>query len=211
MASGGTPPYTYYWSNGETTEAITGLLAGSYSLTVTDANFCTIEGTWTVNQPDDLMVSGTVVDVLCNGGSDGSITLSVSGGTLPYAFLWNDGNTDQDRTGLTAGLYNVTVTDANSCEEFAEFTVEEPDALGVTAVVEDALCHTSCDGTITISVTGGIAPYTYLWDSGQTTESIDNLCAGIYTVTITDFNGCTLSDFWVINAPEELTDRKSVV
>jgi hypothetical protein len=117
--TGGTAPYTYSWTNGATTEDLTGLGAGSYTGTITDANGCTaIGGPITINEPaDTIAISAVVTDVTNAGGSDGAIDITVSGGTSPYTYSWSNGSTSGDLTGLTAGTYDITVTDANGCTE----------------------------------------------------------------------------------------------
>ena len=193
--SGGTPDYTYLWSNGETTQDISGLAAGFYSVTVTDANGCTdtidnIE----ITEPDELMAElDDTTNVSCNGDSDGAIDISVSGGTPDYTYLWSNGETTQDISGLAAGFYSVTVTDANGCTDTIDnIEITEPDEL--MAEVDDitnATCNGELDGAIDISVSGGTPDYTYLWSNGATTQDLTGVAAGLYSVTVTDANGCT--------------------
>ncbi|WP_216650076.1 SdrD B-like domain-containing protein [Lewinella sp. W8] len=191
---GGTAGYTYAWSNGATTQNLSGLAAGTYTVVVTDANGCTTTESFTIDQPEQLVVTGTTVDVECNGDATGSIDITVSGGTTEYTIDWTDiaGNDNaEDRSGLVAGTYTVVVTDANGCTTTASFTIEE--ASDLLASVEDfALdCFGDNDGSLTAVASGGTAPYTYLWSTGATSITIDNLVAGSYSVTITDANGCT--------------------
>ena len=131
------------------------------------------------------------MDALCNGSSDGSATVSSAGGTAPYTYLWDDGQTTAMAGALSAGSYTVTVTDANGCTETQNVTVLEPTVLSSTVSSMNALCNGSSDGSATVSSAGGTAPYTYLWDDGQTTAMAGSLAAGNYTVTVTDANGCT--------------------
>ncbi|MBE1615962.1 SprB repeat-containing protein, partial [Flavobacterium sp. SaA2.13] len=113
--TGGTAPYTYVWNTTATTQDLTGLPAGTYEVTVTDANGCTATASVTVTQPTVLSASGTATNVSCNAGSNGAVDLTVTGGTAPYTYVWNNAATTQDLTGLTASTYDVTVTDANGC------------------------------------------------------------------------------------------------
>jgi hypothetical protein len=203
-ADGGTPGYTYLWSNGQTTDVATGLAAGNYTVTVTDSKMCWTARTFTVTEPDVLMVTGNTTNALCNGGPGGTVDITVNGGTAPYGFLWSTGATTEDIGNLVAGVYYVTVTDAQNCVDMEMFTVGQPDQLVVTGVPTDALCKDGCDGSIDITVAGGTAPYTYYWSNMATTEDISGLCEGAYSVVITDANQCTTTGMWTIGAPDAL-------
>jgi hypothetical protein len=193
-ASGGGGGYTYLWSNGGTTSAITGLLAGAYTATVTDANSCkSIKGA-TVTQPSNVGGSTVVTNIACFGGSTGSINLTPSGGTPGYTFNWlPSGPTTEDRTGLTAGTYTVQITDANGCAKNVNITVTQPSSnLSGTTGVTNVSCFGGSNGSINLTPAGGTSPYTFNWlPSGPTTEDRTGLTAGTYTVQITDVNGCT--------------------
>ncbi len=202
--SGGTFPFAYSWSNGETTEDISSLIAGSYTVTVTDNNGCTALQTVTITEPTELILVGTKTDVTCNGLDNGTIDLTISGGTTPYTYAWSDGSTDQDRISLAPGSYNVTVTDANGCQVLAGYTIDEPDVLGLTYVSQDISCFGAADGDIDVAITGGTAPYTYLWSDGITAEDRSNLGPGSYTLTITDAQSCQISQAVVIDEPAVL-------
>jgi len=202
--SGGTTAYGYTWSNGETTEDIGGLTAGCYTVTVVDANNCSITGTWCVTEPDALTLTGTAYPVLCNGGSTGSIDITVTGGTLPYGYSWSNGETSEDIGGLTAGFYTVTVTDANGCPISSTYQVTEPSALSLTGTAYPAICNGGNTGSIDISVSGGTTPYGYIWSNGETTEDISGLLAGDYTVVVTDANGCPISMTFTVSEPSAL-------
>jgi hypothetical protein len=113
---GGQGPYTYLWSNGQTTQTVNGLIAGTYTVVVTDNLGCTVSGSATITQPAaPILLQETHVNVLCFGNNTGSIDVTVSGGTLPYTYLWSNGATTQDLSNLIAGTYSITVTDANGC------------------------------------------------------------------------------------------------
>ncbi|WP_173021577.1 SdrD B-like domain-containing protein [Lewinella sp. W8] len=204
LASGGTPVYTYAWNTGATTRTITDLTAGTYVVTVTDANDCEIVASFTVNEPTAIMVSGTVTDNDCFGEDEGAIDLTVAGGTGGYAFQWSNGATTEDITGLTAGTYDVTVTDVNDCEATASFTVEEADEIDLSVVPTNVLCFGGNDGSIDLTVMGGLAPYTYLWTTGATTEDLSGLTAGTYTVVVTDAGACQASISVSIQQPSAL-------
>ncbi|MBL0052114.1 MAG: SprB repeat-containing protein [Bacteroidetes bacterium] len=201
-ATGGTPAYTYLWNDGDTNEDRSGLTAGTYTVTVTDANGCTEEATFTINEPGcNEVVSGLVIDVLCNGGTDASIDVTVTGNNGTVTYLWNDGDTNEDRTGLAAGTYTVTATDAAGCIETATFTVTEPALLGMSGTPTDVTTNGGNNGSIDVTATGGTPAYTYLWNDGDTNEDRSGLTAGTYTVTVTDANGCTEEDTFTINEP----------
>jgi hypothetical protein len=194
--AGGTGPYTFNWlPSGPTTEDRTGLIAGTYSVQITDANGCTGTVNATVTQPAS-NVSGTTVvtNIACFGGSNGAINLTPSGGTPGYTFNWlPSGPTTEDRTGLTAGTYTVQITDANGCAKNVNITVTQPSSnLSGTTVVTNVSCFGGSNGAINLTPTGGTPGYTFNWlPSGPTTEDRTGLTVGTYSVQITDANGCT--------------------
>ncbi|AEE18103.1 conserved repeat domain protein [Dokdonia sp. 4H-3-7-5] len=199
---GGTPPYTYVWSNGATTQDISNLEAGSYTVTVIDANNCEAESTFSVEQPTAaLSITDTITNVLCNGDDSGAVQLTVSGGTAPYTYEWSDGSTTANLEDVTAGSYSVVVRDANDCEIQESFTITEPDSpLSINLTRENATTAQNCaDGTAIAAVTGGTAPYTYLWSNGATVATISNLADGTYSVTVKDANGCEITQSVVVD------------
>ncbi|MEM6397631.1 MAG: SdrD B-like domain-containing protein, partial [Bacteroidota bacterium] len=203
--TGGTAPYTFLWSNGAMTEDLMNIPAGSYTGTVTDANGCMISATVTITEPPALDVSADVTNVDCNGDATGAIDLTVTGGTAPYTFLWSNGAMTEDLMNIPAGSYTGTVTDSNGCTISATVTVTEPPALGVSADVTNVDCNGDATGAIDITVTGGTAPYTFLWSNGAMTEDLMNIPAGSYTGTVTDANGCTISAILTVTEPSDLT------
>jgi gliding motility-associated-like protein len=168
------------------------MAAGAYTVTVTDANGCTAQTSVTITQPQaGLALSTTQVNVLCFGNSTGSVNLTVTGGTAPYTYAWSNNTTLQDPTGLAAGAYTVTVTDANGCTATTTVTITEPaTAVSVTTQSQNILCLNGT-GSVNSTPTGGVAPYTYSWTNNALTQNITNLQAGSYTVTVQDANGCT--------------------
>ena len=198
--SGGQAPYTYLWSNNTTTEDITGVTAGTYTVTVTDANDCTISDDFTINQPAEELTSTiiSVTDVLCFGESTGAIDLNVTGGTEPYTYSWDNGATSQDLSNVSAGDYNVTITDANGCTTTNQASINQPNgALGLSVTnIEQIECFGDNNGSITVEANGGTSPYTYSLDGGVTNQNspmFENLGPGTYTVTVTDANDCTFA------------------
>ncbi len=202
--TGGTAGYTYAWSNGSTAQDISSLTAGTYTVNVTDAKGCTATSSVTITQPAAITLSTSKVDVSCNGGTDGSINLSVAGGTAPYTYLWNNAATSEDLSSLAAGSYNVTVTDAVGCTATAPVTITQPAVLALSTSKVDVSCNGGTDGSINLTVAGGTAPFTYAWNNGATTEDISSLPAGNYNVTVTDAKGCTDNAPVTITAPPAL-------
>lgn len=203
--TGGTAPYTYAWSSGGTADLEQGLAPGTYTVTVTDDLGCTMTATYTITGPTELLGSGVVTNVTCNGSNNGAINLTVSGGTMPYTFLWSNNATTEDISGLAAATYDVTVTDANGCAYLDTFTVTEPDSLLTTTAGIDANCNGASTGSASVTVTGGTGPYTYFWSNFRFTQNIYGLEADEYFVIVTDANGCQIVDSVTIGEPTLLT------
>lgn len=202
--TGGTEPYSYLWSNGATTEDLSELSGGYYSVTVTDAAGNTTTCDVTIYEPPllECYIDGT--DLLCNGDESGAADLTVTGGTEPYSYLWSNGAETEDLSGLSAGVYSVTVTDANRCSTSCEVTIEEPPLLECEIInTQNASCNSCADGSATVAPIGGTPDYTYLWSNGQTTATAINLLPGSYSVTITDANGCSSTCYVNIEYEEQ--------
>jgi len=202
--NGGIPPYSYLWNNGSTDKDATGLSAGSFSVTITDSKGCTTDVSAIVNEPLVLSASATSVNVSCNGGSNGSVSLSVNGGTPPYSYLWNNGSTNKDLTSLVAGNYSVTISDSKGCQASATAMIREPSALSISTAVSDVSCYGGTDGSINLTVNGGTLPYAYLWNTGNSAEDLNGLAANTFAVTVTDGNGCVASTSAAVTEPDEL-------
>lgn len=199
--TGGTPNYSFVWSNGATTEDISNVSIGIYGVEITDANGCMLTISDTVSQPNPLQLATTQIDVKCNSAATGQINLTVTGGTGPYSYNWNNGSTSEDISDLSAGTYTVTVTDKNGCQANTQAVIVHPSALGSSIAKTNVNCFDQNNGSLDLTVTGGTAPYSYAWDSGQTSQDLLNLTAGAYRVAITDKNGCTLVDTATITQP----------
>ena len=204
-ASGGNGPFSYLWNDGATTANRTSLIAGNYSLTITDNNTCTHQKNFTISQPTAINITSTVTNVACNGGNNSTITLVPVGGTSPYTFNWGDGVTTQNRTNLTAGNYNVTITDLNSCTFGTSATVTQPAAIALNITKTDLVCFNSNNGAVSVNVTGGTNPYTYNWSNGAATPSLISLAANTYNITATDANLCTASAVTIVTQPTQLS------
>lgn len=189
-SSGGTPPYTYSWSPaGGNADTAKSLCAGTYYVTVKDAATSTIIDTVTITEPVAVTATTSSTPATC-GSSTGTATATVSGGTGSYTYAWNpSGQTTPTATGLAAGTYTVTITDLNTCTIIKTVSVGSSNAL-TTSITNTATACTINNGTATVTPLNGTAPYTYLWNNGQTTPTATGLGTGTYTVTTTDANGC---------------------
>jgi gliding motility-associated-like protein len=219
--SGGNNVYTYNWSNGFTGQDPTGLGAGTYDVTVTSCNGAeTATASYTITQPNSgINITGVTTPISCFGEVTGAIDLTVTGGTINLpscnlTYAWSNGLAPiPDQTGLSAGTYVVTVTDCNSCQETASFTiVGPPSELSPSAVPTDATCAGACDGRIVASATGGIGPYEYMLNSGPfgNNSTFENLCAGSYLLKVRDALGCVRSVSIVVDQPSTLTATATV-
>ncbi|MGV3638475.1 MAG: SprB repeat-containing protein, partial [Flavobacteriales bacterium] len=208
--SGGTPGYTFLWSPpppaGQGTSTASGLCPGDWSVTITDLAGCDSTLTYTVGAPPPLVAQLSTVDASCAGICDGEASVTVSGGTSGYTFLWTpsppSGQGSPAASGLCAGPYTLLVSDANGCDTTIAFVIEEPLPLTATQSQTNLTCGATCDGTAAVVVSGGTTDYTYLWTpapaGGQGTPNATGLCAGNVSVLITDANGCTLTVPFVI-------------
>jgi trimeric autotransporter adhesin len=202
--TGGTAPFTYAWSNAATSQDLSGIAAGVYSVTVTDSWGWTSVSSFTVTEPAVLSAgSFTVTNVTCNGGTDGSIAVTVTGGTPSYNYFW----TPSAPTNVGAGTYSLQVTDAMGCMTTFSATISQPAALSGSTQVNDAACFGSANGNATVNMSVGVSPYTYQWDvntGSQTAQMATSLAAGSYSVLVTDNDGCTITFSVTVNQPSAL-------
>jgi gliding motility-associated-like protein len=209
IPAGGSTPYTYSWSSGCTTAGCNNVCAGAYSITITDANGCTITGSTTVTQPTPLVLSMTSTGTHCNL-ADGADSVSVSGGTAPYTYAWSPGpgSTTQGYPNLATGNYLVIIHDAKNCVAKDSNAVSNSLPAVVASVVSTTpiTCFRGSNGGATVAAAGGTAPYQYSWSPGAVlTASLSNQTAGIYTCTVTDVNGCSGSVLATITQPQVVT------
>lgn len=201
--AGGTPSFTFNWSNGQSGPIAVNLIADTYTVTVTDANNCTETATEILTDPAALTLAVTVADLACADVCDGQATANPGGGTMPYTYDWDAQGTNQTISGQCAGTYSVTVSDANGCSVVQDpVTISAPAAIDPGAVVTDETCFGDCDGSIVLNATGGTGTLDYDWNTGSSATSISGLCPGTYTVTITDDNLCdTIETYTVAGNP----------
>lgn len=189
-ATGGTAPYEYEWSTGATTATASGLSAGTYGVTITDADMATASTSVEISEPALLQASVSGTPVECNGDNSGSATVSAEGGVTPYRYRWSTGRTTRTINDIPDGTYTVTVTDFNNCTTTASVQITEPDALFIDISGTDETGPMANDGTASVIAGGGTGPYDYSWSNGATTSNINGLSAGTYIVTVTDANQC---------------------
>ncbi len=211
IVSGGTPGYSYNWSNGANTDDISLLFPGIYTVDIIDANGCMITDTAVINPGTNPTLNVTVQNVSCFGANDGMIITSATSGIAPYQFSFDGGNTFVPQ-GTPFGpsgqaSYFVTVVDSDGCTDSDSIFVNEPDELLITSITaQHVLCYDSADGEITVNVTGGTTPYSYLWNNGQTTNPSTNLIPSTYFVTVTDSMGCAKTSSNVsVTQPDSLS------
>ncbi|MBK8808062.1 MAG: OmpA family protein [Bacteroidales bacterium] len=203
---GGKAPYAFSWSNGAITQDILTLVAGSYTVNVKDANACTNSISKNINQPKPLVASiADVKDIACSGDSTGAVSIDVTGGTTPYSFKWSNGRTTEDIDGLKIGDYSVEVKDANGCTQTLKASIKQPPLLVSKLVaVKDVICNGEKEGSIDISVSGGVTPYLYTWSNGIKEQDLSLIKAGKYSVKIQDANGCIRNINAEVKEPEML-------
>ncbi len=205
MLENATEPFTFLWSNDSTTQTISGLVPGTYTVTATDANGCEVAASITITEPASLNVNATSTGLTLPNADDGTATAAPTGGTSPYSFEWSNGETDAAIAGLAPGDYTVVVTDENGCTESQTVTVEGFDCgVSVNLDAENVNCFGANDGQATALPSGGIPPFVYEWSNGGTTATIGNLPAGTYEVMVTDSTNCPATGQITITEPAEL-------
>lgn len=205
--TGGTPGYTFVWSNGNTAEDnTTNVTAGVYNVTVTDANNCVGTAGATVGQPLELFLNiAQFSNPACFGDTTGAIDITANGGVPPYSYIWSNGATTEDVVNLAGGVtYTATVTDANGCQKVISQALTQPTPITSSVVGTNVNCNGASNGAADLTVSGGTAPYQFQWSTFEGTEDITNLSGGLYFVYITDFNGCVHRDSVLIAEPQPL-------
>ncbi len=205
FVTGGTPDYSYKWSNREEKDKINKLRAGPYSITVIDKNNCKNERIIYVNQPARrIYINANPKNVSCFKGNDGEVLASVTGGTAPYKYKWSNGVTDSIISQLTAGDYKIEIIDTNGCKENKTVNVKTPtNVLTAELEIQNVTCFEKNNGSIFVKPQGGVPEYLYSWSGGGDVQSLTNLDSGTYVVEITDKYDCTITKEAVINKPEQ--------
>lgn len=195
IPAGGTPPYTYLWSNGATTASIEDLLPMPYTVEIKDEAGCIVQGSTVVMQPNSLTVTGTITPLRCHNASNAAIALAVQGGTAPYQYLWNTGATTSNISNLPSGEYKVKITDAQGCAYFKTFIIENPPKFEIDLGENRTLCNGQ---TLTLNIAINDPQATYLWtgDNGfsSNTPQVTLSEKGTYTATVTTKDGCIATD-----------------
>ena len=203
--AGGTAPYTYLWSTGDTTQQIQNLSPGEYALTITDNNGCTVVSALTVDPFVCLFsLTGETTDISCFGEASGEINLIPLAGVGPYTYNWSNGATGNSQSDLPAGDYQVTATDGKNCPAVLSMTLSQPEQLvSVIAEQTNVFCADEATGNAQLSLSGGVEPYAVSWSNGLSGEQVDGLAAGSYTYMVTDANGCETEGTLVITAADD--------
>ncbi|MBI4648614.1 MAG: hypothetical protein HY738_19025 [Bacteroidia bacterium] len=204
LGQNGLAPYAYLWNDGQTSSNAINLCSGNYIVTITDNGGCTVSDTVTINEPAALSVTTTVTDADC-GLSNGTASVSVTGGTPSYSYLWNTGLTDASVSGLMAGAYIITIFDSNGCDTSESVLINNINGPAVFIdTVIDVSCYGGCDGFASVSAAGGTPPYFYDWNTGYTGQNHPGLCQGEYFVSVTDSAGCISIEDIIIYEPDSL-------
>ncbi len=216
--SGGTSPYSYTWSPGPGSSAgISGLCAGTQTVSVLDANGCALTRTYNITSPPAITLNVSSTNVVCNGGCNGSATVTASGGVAPISFTWTGPppfttSTSSVISGLCPGVYTLNALDAGGCAAQATVNITQPPPLTLTVNGTNNTCFSVCAGSATAGISGGNgAPFNFTWTpggpplSGQGTATVSNLCANNYTVAVTDASNCPISATLSITQPSSIT------
>lgn len=211
--NGGMPGYTYTWSPiVNTTNNISGLTSGIYTVMVKDISNCIATNSINITQPSSVTVTNTITNVSCFSGTNGAIAITPSGGTPSYTYNWlSSGQTTSTINSLSAGIYSLVVTDSKNCATTLTYSVTQPTALMVSFTQTNVSCFGGNNGVLTANVVGGTPGYNYLWNpSGMISSTATNLSSGIYTLSITDNNSCVLNSTIAISQPSLLVAIPSV-
>ena len=196
---------SFLWNTGDSTEDLTSLTFGTYTVTASDSFGCSISQSFVISEPDSILITANnIIPVNCFGGNNGNIDLNVTGGTAPYSFLWNTTDSTEDLNNLIAGTYFIIVTDANLCTTADSLEITQPNQIINTAIINPVTCNSLLNGDITTFQSGGTPPYSYLWNTNDTTQSLTNIGAGEYVVLVVDSNNCSLSDSIYVEEPDSL-------
>jgi subtilisin-like proprotein convertase family protein len=208
QVAGGAGPFTFLWNTGDTASSIANLCAGNYSVTITDAGGCSVLKSVLISGSPDLVTMQASSNIQCSGTCTGSASVTVATGTAPYTYSWMPGGyATAIVNGLCAATYFVTTTDANGCETTDTITIAQPAALNASPNTSaNVTCNGASDGMVSVNVTGGMPPYSYVWDPAVgNTASVSGLSSGIYTVYVSDNNSCADTVAFTITEPAAIT------
>ncbi|MCX6258914.1 MAG: choice-of-anchor J domain-containing protein, partial [Bacteroidia bacterium] len=199
--TGGVTPYTYHWSNGATIQNLNNRSAGTYTVTVTDNASTVGTASFTVTQPAAITASSTITNVSCFGSNTGSVSMTISGGITPYTYHWSNGATTLNINNVPAGIYYITVTGPSGCSTTSSVTIAQATQISTSGTIQNVSANGGSDGSVVLSVSGGVTPYSYHWSNNATTKDISGITAGTYYVTVTDANACTLVSTFTVTQP----------
>ncbi len=207
LTGGGTPGYSFLWDNGEQAATATQLGFGPHSVVVTDSQGCTTTATVSITSPSTLVVSSITPNqpVSCNGGNDGSATITAAGGSAGYSFMWDNNEATSTAIQLDAGNHFFTITDANGCGVTGSVMISEPALLTESTTQSEVVCFGEANGSATITAAGGNTGYSYLWGDGSSNPTNATLAAGMHPFTVTDSKGCSVVGSVTITQPTDLT------
>lgn len=203
-SGGAADGFTYLWSNGITDSMVVDLTAGSYEISITDNDGCTTVDLIEVTEPALIVLDVMLDPISCFGDTDGSLSITATGGTGILDFEWNDGSTASNLQNLGEGTYSAIVTDENNCQQLDTFVLFEPAPINLTSEVDSIDCFEAMTGSIFLEPSGGTGDFDYQWSNGDTESSVNNLNAGDYNVTITDDNNCIFLESFTLNQPTNL-------
>lgn len=207
--TGGTMPYSFFWSNGSFSEDLTQLSSGTYEVTVSDFNNCTIEDSFTILESPSFSFESNITAADC-GQNNGGILLDNFQGQAPYEYFWSSGEFTESISNKPAGTYEVTITDNEGCSQTHSFTIPSSQGATLDFEVNHVSCEGEMDGSISVDIINGTPPYTFEWSSGQSSSYIENLPPGDYTVTVTDSLNCTYSSSFNLAISSFITINPSV-
>ncbi len=191
---GGTAPYTYAWNNNlPSIEDHNNIEAGMYSVTVTDANNCFVQSDAIILEPQEITIFTTLTDVTCSGENDGVVNAIASGGAAPYTYQWSNGQIGEVATNLPAGIFDLTITDANNCSVVNSINMMEADPISALYTISNPSCPGDQNASIDLSISGGGGDYNFEWSNGIQSEDQNNLSPGVYSVSVSDQNGMHFS------------------
>jgi hypothetical protein len=190
-------------SNGNTSEFISNINPGAYTLTVSDENSCSLSVSTNVGISGFLSPTITQISpITCYGYSNGALQVNVANTVNPVSYYWNNGINSPFNNNLASGIYNVTVTDGWGCQGTSSFDLQDPQPIIISETLNHPSCNGNPDGSISLSISGGTLPYSFMWNTGSTSSSINNLSSGSYQVTVSDANNCIASKTFILQQPD---------